>query len=170
MIFAPRSKTNSFSTTHTTKINFIPTLKSSQIWSPTLKWSQSGPHTHKPSQFSCSSWNKWFSASIQVASQLLPPTQPDQFNPFTEIKSSSIPHTEIKSISPITKTKSISMLTLKTSNFRPAHKNKVNFDPRTKHTPEYVNFGQFISPTQDQVHFDPYSKNRSIFHAPRHEN
>ena len=67
--------------------------------------------------------NKWFSISIQVTSQFLPPTQqPNQFHPYTEIKSSSIAHTEIKSISTTTtKTKSISMLTRKTSNCRPAH-------------------------------------------------
>ena len=51
--------------------------------------------------------NKWFSASIQVTSQFLQPTQqPNQFHPYTEIHSSSILHTDNKSIfTTITKTK-----------------------------------------------------------------
>ena len=77
--------------------------------------------------------NKWFLASIQVTSQFLPHTQPNQFHSYTEIKLSSIAHTEITSISTtITKPRSIFMLTVKTSNFRSEHKNKINFDPRTK--------------------------------------
>ena len=42
------------------------------------------------------------------------------------------------------------MLTLKTSKFQPAHKNKVNFNPRTKNMSISVltlKPGQFISPT-----------------------
>ena len=51
------------------------------------------------------------------------PTQPNKFNPCTEIKSNLIPHTEIKSISTTyTKTQKISMLILKTSDSRPGYK------------------------------------------------
>ena len=121
-------------------------------------------------------------AYIQATSQFLPPTQPNQFHPFTEINSSSIPHTEIKSISTtITKTKSISMLTLKTSTFRHAHKNKVIFYPRTKNKSISVltlKPSQFLHPTKKQEfrpqHWsrvnDPHSKNKSIWRAPQHEN
>ena len=48
---------------------------------------------------------------------------------YTVIKSSSIPYTEFKSIwTTHTKRKSICMLAFKTSDFRPAFKNNVNFD------------------------------------------
>ena len=90
---------------HNQQIDFIPTLKSSQVWSPTLKSSRFGPPTQEPNQVYL----------------------------YTDIKSSSIHHTDIKLISTtITKTKSISTLKLKTNHFRAAHKYEVNFDPRTK--------------------------------------
>ena len=139
----PRNEINSMRTNHTkTKLFFLLILKT-----------------------------KWFSASIRVTNQFIPPArQPNQLQHNTEINSSSPPHTEIKPISTtITKTKSISMLTLKISNFRQAHKDKVNFDPRTENY-----FGLHTEtksiPTPTQVNFDPHSKNKSILHAPGHEN
>ena len=58
----------------------------------------------------------------------------------------------------MTKAMSISMLTVKTTNFRPEHKPKVNFDPRTTTMSISVltlKPCQFLSPTKDQVNFDP---------------
>ena len=88
----------------------------------------------------------------------------------------------MKSISTtISKAKSIAMLTLKTSNFQHAHKNKFNFDSRTKNKSISVltlKSSQFLSPTRNQTKFDPnteveltsYTKKKENFHVPRHEN
>ena len=74
------------------------------------------------------------------------------------------------------------MLTLKISDFRPAHKNKVilsraqkqvNFGPQTKNKSIYI---AHTKPSQvrpqhwSQVNFDPRSNNKSMFQPPRHEN
>ena len=83
-------------------------------------------------------------------------------------------HTEIKSMSTAqTRTKSISMLTLKPSDWRPASKNRVNFDHhrpsknqvnRSSHSKQ-VNFGphtvNFAPPHTKQVNFDPNIKTKS---------
>ena len=107
----------------------ILTLKSSRIRSPSLKSRQFVPPTHKPSYWYTHTKEELSSASTQVTSKFLPRKQRNQLHPFSEAKSSSIPHTEIKWIlTTITKTKPIFMLTLKNRNFRPAHKNSVNFD------------------------------------------
>ena len=103
---------------------------------------------------------------MQVTSQFLPPTQqPNRVHPYPEIKSSLIPHTEIKPISTtISKSESNPMLTLKTSNVPPAHKNKVNFDPRTKNMSISVltlKPSQFLSPIKNKVKFDPKTKVKS---------
>ena len=74
--------------------------------------------------------------------------QPNKFYPDTRIESSSILHTdtEIKSIwTNQTKTKSISVLTFIPSDFRPAYKNQVLFDNRTKNKS-----------------IDPHGKNKSL--------
>ena len=79
---------------------------------------------------------------------------------------------------PSQKNKSTSVFTLKTSNFQSAHKNKVNFDPHTKHS--YfgthaktniisISHTKFRPRHWSQVNFDPHSKNKSISHALRHE-
>ena len=104
---------------------------------------------------------------MQVTSQFLPPTQqPNRVHPYPEIKSSLIPHTEIKPISTtISKSESNPMLTLKTSNVPPAHKNKVNFDPRTKNMSISVltlKPSQFQPPGQNQVNCDPNTEVKSI--------
>ena len=124
-----------------------------------------------------------FGQHTSISQSLLLAQPPNQFNPYNEIKSGSIPHTEIKSISTITKPKSISMLTLKKINFRLAHKNIVDFEPRTKNMPISVltlKPSQFFfypphktktisTPTlQRQANFDPHSNNKSILRAPRH--
>ena len=82
-------------------------------------------------------------------------------------------HTEIKSILTIqTRTKPISMLTLKPGDWRPASKNRVNFDhhPRksrvNRSSPsKQVNFGphtvNFPPPHKRQVTFDPNIKSKS---------
>ena len=62
----------------------------------------------------------------------------------------------------MTKTKSISMPTLKTSNFRPTHKNKVNFDPRTQNKSISVLISKFLSPRQNRVNFDPNTEVKLI--------
>ena len=57
------------------------------------------------------------------------------------------------------------MLTLKTCNFGPAHENKVNFDPRTKHMSISVltlKPSQLLSLTQSQVNFDPNTEVKII--------
>ena len=80
-------------------------------------------------------------------------------DPYTEMKSSSSPHNEIKSISTThTKTKSSSMLTLP-SDFRPAHKNKVDFDHPHEN---YVN----RSPSQNKS-FSARTQKPSPFRSPR---
>ena len=166
MIFAPRSKTKSISTTRTTTKS-IWCLHWNQVKFDPPHWHQVNvDHPHKNQvNFQAHLENKWFSASIQVTNQFLPPTQPNQFNPRTEIKSSSIPQNEIRSISAITKTKSMSVHTLRTSIFRPSHKDKINFDPRTKITPISVltlKPSQFLSSTQNQVNFDLNTEVKSI--------
>ena len=45
------------------------------------------------------------------------------------------------------------MLTLKTRNFRPAHKNKVNYDPRAKNKSILV-FTADLNPPQNQFSFE----------------
>ena len=88
---------------------------------------------------------------------------------YAGIKSNSITHTEIKSISTtITKTKSISMLHTKINNFRPAHKDKVNFDPHPKNMSISVltlKPRQFLSPSQNQWISTPTLKS-SQFRSP----
>ena len=135
--FRPAYKNKSTSTTHTTKP--ISSLHWNQVKFDPLHWNEVNmDHPHKNQvNFHAHHKNKWFSASIQATSQFLPPTQPNQFHPYTEIRSSSIRHTEKKPISTITKNKSISMLTLKTSDFQSAHKSKVDFDPHTKSQFQY---------------------------------
>ena len=83
------------------------------------------------------------------------------------------------------------MLVLKTSSFRPAHKNKVNFDTRAKsgchtktksiYTPR-TKLSEFRRGHRSLLNFDPYSKNndvksgsiphsknKSFLHIPRNE-
>ena len=97
----------------------------------------------------------------------MPPTQqPNQFYLYTEIESCSIPNIETKSISTITKTKSISMLTLKTSNFRPTHQNKIKFDPRTKNmliSAITLKTSYFLFPKQKQSYFRPQRSSQANF-------
>ena len=155
--FPPAFKNQVNSTTHaTTKL--ISSLHWKKVIFDPPHWNQFNlDHPHKNQvNFPAHPKNKWFSARIQVTNQSLPPTQqPNQF------QHCSTPRTEIKSISTtITKTKSISMLTLKISNFRRAHKDKVKFDPRTENKLISVltlKPSQFL-PTQKQVNFDPHSK------------
>ena len=120
--FRPDFKTKSMSTTHAiTKWNL--SVHWNEVKFDPPHWNQVNldhPHKNKVN-FHAHSNIKWFSASMQVTCQLLPPTQqPDRFYAYTEISSSMIPYTEMKSISTtITKNKLISILTLKTSNFDP---------------------------------------------------
>ena len=177
MILAPREK-NQINFPHN-QINFIHTeIKWNLITLTEIKsiWTT---RTRKQVNFRAHNKNKWLSASMQVTSQFLPPTQqPNRVHPYPEIKSSLIPHTEIKPISTtISKSESNPMLTLKTSNVPPAHKNKVNFDPRTKNISFSILIlkpSQFISPHKtkfgpqhwNQGNFDPHTINKSFLHTP----
>ena len=118
-----------FDRSHWNQVNLDHPHKMQVIFHAHSKSNWLSPFDHSPNNevsFHALTKNKLFSASMQVTSHFPPHTQqPNQFHPDTEIKSSST----------ITKNKSISMLTL--NNFRPAHKNKVNFDPLTKN----INFG-----------------------------
>ena len=53
------------------------------------------------------------------------------------------------------------MFTLKTSNFRTAHKFNVNFDPRAKNGP-HTKIKSIYTPTQNQIHRDPNTEVKSI--------
>ena len=112
---------------------------------------------------------------------------------YTWIKSSSIPHTEIKPIwTTRTKFKSICMIILKTSDFRTAVKNQVNFDHPHNQQIDFIptlkssqvrsptlKSSRFGPPTQkpssfrphhwNQANFDPHSNIKSIS-MPRHKN
>ena len=100
------------STTRTTKSRFILTLKSSQVSSPTLKLSQFRPPIQKQVNFDAHTKTKWFPAHLQ---------DPSHFRLPTKEPSQSIPT-------------SFSIHTLNPSNFWPAHKAEVNFDPHGKNT------------------------------------
>ena len=121
------------------QINFVSTLKSSQIRSPTLKSCQFRPPTLKSSQFSCSHWEIVYrcSARIQKTSQFLTPRQPPNiFHPYDENKVSSIPHrNQVK--------------------FDHLHKNQVNFHDITQNK-------SFSARTQMQSPFWPRTTNKSI--------
>ena len=103
-----------FDPTTTTKYFSIPTQKPSQFRSRNWyqvkfnppHWNQvNSYHPYKNEvKFDAHTKNKWFSARIQ---------KPSKFRPPTQKPSQSIP-------------------ALKTSHFRPAHKNQVNFDPNIK--------------------------------------
>ena len=57
------------------------------------------------------------------------------------------------------------MLTLKPSNFRPAHRSRANFDSRIKSMSSSVLIlkpRQSVSHTPNQVHFDPNAEVKSI--------
>ena len=98
----------SISTTHTApkygRIDSIPTLKSSQVPSPTVKASQFGPPT-------------------ETKSTSMLPVKPSGFGPQQKQVNFEHPHINQKSIIPRTN---------KTSHFRPRHKGRVNSDPYTE--------------------------------------
>ena len=75
----PHWNQDSFDHPHSAQINFMPTLKSSQVRPPTLKSDQFRPHTINQVNFIAHTGTKWFSARTQ------------------KIKSIPIPHTEIVS-------------------------------------------------------------------------
>ena len=135
MIFARRSRTKSISTTHKTTKQISSRHWTQYNFHSPYRNQDNFNHPHKNQvNFHGHPENMWLLANIKVISHLLRPIQqPNQFHPYTDIISSSIPHIEIMLISTITETKSNSMLTLETRNFRPAHKNKVEFETRTKH-------------------------------------
>ena len=140
-----------FEPLHQNKVNFIPTLKSSQVRSPTLKSSQFGPTTQQPSQSSCLSWkqvifgqhtsdkvNFYHRHNNQINSSL----HWNKVKFKNQVKFCS-PHKNVN-FCPHAKTKSISIPHTKPSLFRPHH--------------------------WSQVIFDAHSKNKSIWHALRHKN
>ena len=153
---------------HNRQIKFFRRLKSSHIrtFDPP-DWNQLNlDHPHKKQfVFHVHPKNKRFSASIQVTTHFLQPSQqPNQFHPYTEINSSSILHTDTKSIATITKTKIVSMLTLKQVIFYTHTKTRSNSTPAKK----LVNFGphtktkSIFTPTPNQVNFDPSTEVESI--------
>ena len=76
--FRPAYKFKSISTTHgTTKINFIPTLKSSEVRSPTLKSSQFGPSRKEVNFHAHSNTSNFQSAHKNV--NLTPRTKAGEF-------------------------------------------------------------------------------------------
>ena len=95
--FRPAFKNQVNSTTHTTKMISYPHWNK-VIFDPP-HWNQiNSGHPHKNQfNFPADPKNRWFSASIQVTNQFLPPTQqPNQFQRYIKINLSSTPHTEIK--------------------------------------------------------------------------
>ena len=101
------------------KINFIPTLKSSQIRSPTLKSSQFGPTTQQPSQSSCLSWKQVIFGQHTSDKVNFYHRHNNQINSslhWNKVKFKN----QVKFCSPH-KTKLISTPTLKSSQFRSPH-------------------------------------------------
>ena len=152
------------STTHTSTKSFL-SLHWNQVKFDLPLWNQviMGHHIKEQASFHAHTKNKWISASIQVASQFLPPAQePNHLHPSTEIKSNSIPHSEVKSVLiTMKRTSQYFHAHTKTSIFRPAHKNKVNFYFRTKNMSNSFltkKTSQFVSPTQNQHIFHPNSE------------
>ena len=100
--------------------------------------------------------NKWFSRRVQKPSQFRPPTQQNQFHPYTEVKLISIPTTKSSQFwSRDTKNKLISIPTLKPSLARPTRQNQVNFDP-------YIEIKSSPIPHINQVSLDTNTKTKSF--------
>ena len=113
-------KTKSISTTHTTKS--ISSLNQVMFDPPHRNQVNLNPPHKNQVNFPAQPKTKWFSASILITSQFLPPTQPKQFSPYSEIMSKfDSPHWDQVRFDHHRINQSISMLTLETSNFRPAH-------------------------------------------------
>ena len=145
MIFAPRTKTKSISTTHTTtksvsslhwnKSNSNPHTEIKLIWTT---------HTNTKYFFSCSFYNQViFGQHIKTRSILTPAQEQAIFVPHTKTKSIPIPHT-------------------KRSWFRPQHWSQVNCDPHSKsksilHAPD-TKTNLISTQTLNQAIFDPHTR------------
>ena len=143
-----RAEMKSFSTTHTSTVSFsfYPGIKSSSIprTEIMLIWTV---HTRTKSIFKQTLKSSEFRPACKYQVHFFDPHN-NRINFIPTLRSN-----QIRSPSQI---KSISVLGLTTSNFRPAHKNKVNFEPRTKNKSISVltlKPSQFIPPTHNQVKF-----------------
>ena len=136
---------------HNNQINFIPTMKWSQIRSPTLKSGHFRPSTQKQIQVSSSSEKLVFFGQ-HTCNRPISTSHATKSISSLQLKPSRLRFLTLRS------------LTLKKYSFRPAHKNKVNFDPRTKtcqFRPSHQNHANF-DPESKPSHFWPPHKTKSI--------
>ena len=140
--FCPTSKKQViFDHLHDNQINFIPTLKSNKIWSPTLESGEFGPAHKNQVIIHVHTKNKSFSASISSKLVSTTHTTPKSISSLHWNQVKFDPHWDQVnfdhhknqvSFHAHTKNREISTHTQKHGQFWPPHKNHIDFGRQTK--------------------------------------